>query len=78
MTRVAVVVNNSNTPYFAGLNPDKRAPEAVMMGDDNLAVSQEPVEPGDYLLWTHRMVGWNEKRTGHKATSLASMSVQQR
>jgi hypothetical protein len=56
--------NNQKISYFVGLDAEKKYPQMILSGDDNLAVNGVRVRPGILNLWTNASVGWTKERIG--------------
>jgi competence protein ComGC len=56
--------NNQKISYFVGLDAEKKYPQMILSGDDNLAVNGVRVRPGILNLWTNASVGWTKERHG--------------
>ena len=70
--------SDANISYFIGLDATEGNPQALLLGDDNLAVGSTPVKPGILNLATNVPVTWTAAR--HKFTgnfALTDGSVQQ-
>jgi prepilin-type processing-associated H-X9-DG protein len=65
--------NNQKISYFVGLDAEKKYPQMILSGDDNLAVNGVRVRPGILNLWTNASIGWTAERTGkfHGAGNVA-------
>ena len=70
--------NRKKISYFVGLDANKKYPQMILDGDDNLAVNGVRVPPGILNLQTNASVAWTKERHhGAGNLGMADGSVQQ-
>ena len=71
-------LSEANISYFAGLDAEDHFPQAILSGDDNLAVDGSPVKPGLINLRAASVVSWTNGCHGPAGNiGLADGSAQQ-
>jgi hypothetical protein len=69
---------DTNLSYFVNLDADVTAPQALHLGDRNLATNNVALKPGLAMLSTNSLVSWTAELHAHQGNvGLADGSVQQ-
>jgi prepilin-type N-terminal cleavage/methylation domain-containing protein/prepilin-type processing-associated H-X9-DG protein len=70
--------SDTNISYFVNLAAAETYPQMIMLGDDNLLVDGQPVQPGILNLWTNTTIAWTKDRHGKAGNiGMADGSVMQ-